>query len=689
MLQNRHIQLKAFITNQILVKALLFVGATAIISLFLPSATHKQLVYNEGDMWNYKTLVAPFDIAIEPDSDLIEAKKDSINKSFKAVYYIDSIGTQERMRKVKAKLAHLPYAESAKAYLAKELDYVFAKGILDDNTYTQVHNGSLSSLNIRNRGNSDSSMNPVEMFSTRTAYIYLDQQDNIPSRLIAELRLDTLLSPNIINDVETNSKLLNSLYRRCLPVNEIVSKGVVIVSSGDIVNSHTYRVLCAYEKLRQQQLQGEEYQMLCSLIGKIVIIIIMLSSVYVFLYHFRGDIFKDLRKVTFLISVITLFSCLAFRIIGQVEDGMYAVPFVMVPILIAVFFDSRTALYVHIHIILMCTMCTSQPNSFVFYQLVAGITAIVSLQEMTKRSQLLECAVLVFVAYCISYVTYRAVAYGNIDTVELGDYMALFGVNSVVLLFSYILVYVVERLFGFTSSVTLVELSNFNSPLLVQLGNKCPGTFQHSIQVSTLASDAAEKIRAKSLLVRVGALYHDIGKTLHPEFFTENQHKVEGFVSPYEGLTPQQSAEIIISHVKNGVEIAQREHLPNEIIAFIREHHGKGIAKYFYNTACNEAPNGEEVDPTPFRYPGPNPQSKETALLMMADAVEAASRSLTDYSESSLRALVNRIINAQIEDDFFDQSPLSFRDVIIIKESFVKRLAAFYHSRIAYPEKKK
>jgi hypothetical protein len=282
--------------------------------------------------------------------------------------------------------------------------------------------------------------------------------------------------------------------------------------------------------------------------------------------------------------------------------------------------------------------------------------------------------------YCFTYFVLSLLLDGNLDAFTW-KILAVFGINAVILSFSYILIFVIEKLFGFVSTVTLVELSDINNPLLLRLAEEAPGTFQHSMQVSTLAAEAARAVGANTQLVRTGALYHDIGKMESPIFFTENQHGI----NPHAGLDPETSARKIISHVTTGLNMAAREKLPQSIRDFITEHHGRGITKYFYNTAVNENPD-KEIDKERFRYPGPNPQSKETAILMMADSVEAASRSLKDFSSDSINALVDKIVDGQKKEGLFNESPLSFKDVEVVKNTFKKRLSTIYHSRIVYPE---
>ncbi len=428
----------------------------------------------------------------------------------------------------------------------------------------------------------------------------------------------------------------------------------------------------------QEGVRGHTY----FFIGQAIYILICFLGLYVFLYIFRPEFFKDLRKIGFLVSFITVVTVACIIMSNYFVNGLLLVPFAMVPVIVMIFFDARTAIFSLFVAVMLSALVAVFPLQFIFIQLSAGLTASFAIHQLSQRSQLLRVALLTFVAYVISY---GAIVLSTNGTISLLTWRVVgsFAINSVILSFAYILILVVEKLFGFTSMVTLVELSDINNPLLRRLASEAPGTFQHSIQVSTLASEAARAIGANTQLVRTGALYHDVGKLESPIFFTENQHGV----NPHTGLNPETSARKIISHVTDGLAIARQAKLPQVVRNFISEHHGKGVAKYFYTTAVNEN-NGEPVDKAPFTYPGPNPQSRETAILMMADCVEAASRSLPEYSKATIDSLVDRIIDGIVADGMLKDAPISFRDVQIVKDTFKERLATIYHSRIAYPKAK-
>ena len=363
--------------------------------------------------------------------------------------------------------------------------------------------------------------------------------------------------------------------------------------------------------------------------------------------------------------------------------NVYILPFAMIPIIIGIFLDSRTAFMAHVTIILLCSISLRFPHEFIILQTGAGMVAIYSLRELSQRSQLLRTAAIVFVCYALLYFAFELIHEDDLTKLNTRMYI-YFGINGILLLFAYPLLFILEKTFGFTSNVTLVELSNINNKLLREMSEVAPGTFQHSLQMANLAAEAANRIGANSQLVRTGALYHDIGKMVNPAFFTENQSGV----NPHKSLGYEQSAQVIISHITDGIKLADKHNLPKVITDFIRTHHGKGVAKYFYISYKNDHPN-EEVDIEKFSYPGPNPFTKEQAILMMADAVEAASRSLPEYTEESISTLIDKIIDSQVAEGYFKFCPITFKDIALVKALFKEKLKTVYHTRITYPELKK
>ena len=462
----------------------------------------------------------------------------------------------------------------------------------------------------------------------------------------------------------------------------MVMSGQKVIDRGDIVDEYTYRVLNSFEREMQRR-SATQNELTSTLIGQIIFVTLMVVLFTLYLALFRRDYFNKPRSIAMLYSLITLFPVIVSMMMRHNMLSVYILPFAMAPMFVRVFMDSRTAFVSHVTMILICTTAVRYQYEFIIIQIVAGLIAIYSLRELTRRAQVFKTGILVAMGSALVYLALQMIQ-DNEFTIMDHDMYYHFIVNGVLLLLSYPLMYIIEKTFGFVSSVTLFELSNTNRGVLRHLSEVAPGTFQHSITVGNLAAEIANKIGANALLVRTGALYHDIGKMTDPVFFTENQ----AGVNPHDHMDYRESARIIIGHVTEGVKIAESENLPTIIRDFIVTHHGTGLTKYFYIKYKNEHP-GEDVDPEPFQYPGPNPFTREQAILMIADGVEAASRSLPEYTEESISTLVNRIIDGDVADGYFRECPITFRDIALAKLVLIERLKAIYHTRISYPEARK
>jgi putative nucleotidyltransferase with HDIG domain len=461
-----------------------------------------------------------------------------------------------------------------------------------------------------------------------------------------------------------------------------VLNGQKIIDRGEIVDEHTYNILESLRKEMEKRGDTAQQKRL-TLMGQILFVACLVICFMLYLELFRADYYQSKGSLTLLYVLIVLFPVISSILVTHNLTSIYVVPFAMLPIIVRIFLDSRTAFTTHIIVLLLCSITLRYPHEFILLQVVAGLAAIYSLRELSQRSQLLRTALVVFVSYAVFYFAIELIE--EDDLTKLNTHMYLyFAINGILLLFAYPLLFLLEKAFGFTSDVTLVELSNINTNLLRELSEVAPGTFQHSLQMANLAAAAANKIGAKSQLVRTGALYHDIGKMANPAFFTENQSGV----NPHKSLSYEQSAQIIISHVTDGLKLAEKHNLPKVIKDFISTHHGLGLTKYFYVSSQNEHPD-VKIDPELFRYPGPNPFTKEQAILMMADSVEAASRSLSEYTEESISQLVDKIIDTQVSEGYFKECPITFKDIANVKTLFKEKLKTMYHTRISYPELKK
>lgn len=664
-------------------------ASALIILFFLPHADHQSFSYEQNQPWKYPLLTADFDTPILRDSASQRVMRDSIDKGFipfvKRVRSIENANIERFSQLIDN---HTGTVE--KTILIQLLRDVYNNGVVDNRIYDKLASGSTPELRLVDEAATDSrtisTINASKMLSPVKAFahidsIFLKNSYHDSDKLSPEISkaLNICLSPNIVLDTLTDEKFRSQEYLNVTGAMGVIKKGQRIVDRGEIISPQIFTNLNTYlDMLSTRQSEGKRHTYF--VLGQCLYIIIIFTLLYCFMALYRARFFSNIRQMTFLMCFITIFVVFAILMFEYVANGIFLVPFATVPVIILVFFDSRTAIFALITTVLISALVATYPFSFIFTELCVGLVATFSIRQLSRRSQLLRTAMLSFITYVVTYFTICLVTQGN-----LSDFawriLGIFAINSVILSFAYILILVIEKLFGFTSTVTLVELSDINSPLLRQLAEEAPGTFQHSMQVSTIAAEAARAIHANTTLVRTGALYHDIGKMKSPIFFTENQHGV----NPHNGLNPETSARKIISHISDGVAMASKEKLPSVIKSFITEHHGAGITKYFYNTAVNENPD-IVIDKSKFQYPGPNPQSKETAILMMADAVEAASRSLKEYTPEAIDGLVDKIIDSQIADGLMKEAPISFRDVETVKNTFKKRLSTIYHSRVQYPE---
>ena len=669
-----------FPSKKTIIRSLMFIISVGIILYFLPRKNERQYLYEVNRPWSYSLLTAPFDIPIQLDSIRVQEVKDSINNVFIPVYKRNNDDSKAAIDAYSLALnANQSVSIYEKAKLINALKEIYNNGIVDLNTYNAITSGKLSRMRFID-GNRIINKSTNNLLSARKAYTTIDSllKSESLNTSIAATELSKFLAPNISYDSIESNRLYQDICQKAMAPIGIIQNGERIIDRGEKVTPQLYTILQTYEQMLQER-KANKHQQIYPVLGQLLFVIILLSALFYYLYFMRNELFANTRAMLFIMLMVVGFVVFSVAMKNTFANGLYLVPFTIIAIMMVVFFDSRTALFCLIIETMLCSSIANVAFEFIFVQFIAGVTAIYSLKELTRRSQLIQTAFLVFTAYSLSYIAVEVISSGTISGIDLRIF-GIFAINSVLISFAYILIFVFEKLFGFTSIVTLVELSDINNPLLRELSEECPGTFQHSLSVSNLAYEAAHRIGANAQLVRAGALYHDIGKITNPAFFTENQHGV----NPHDALNPLQSARIVIAHVTDGLKRAEKAKLPSVIKDFISEHHGCGKAKYFYNTYCNQHPD-EEVDTASFIYPGPNPKSKETSILMMADTVEAASRSLPDHTPEAIENLVNRLIDSQIADGLHNDSLLSFKDVREIKESFISRLRTMYHARISYP----
>ena len=501
--------------------------------------------------------------------------------------------------------------------------------------------------------------------------------------ILRKCNLNDYITPNLAYDRERSEASLNELHNSIPLASGVVQMGQKIIDRGEIVDKKTYNILQSYQREKERREANQQGVLSLTIFGQIVYVFIMVASLTIYLTLFRKDYFERMRSTIMLFVLIVLFVVITSMMVSHSVLHVFLLPYAMVPIFIRVFMDSRTAFMAHTIMILICAIILQHPLEFIAVQLVGGMAAIYSLRELSSRSQLFWSAVIITAVCALTDLSLEWMQASDITKISFSKTNYII-INGMMLFCSYPLLYLIEKTFGYTSNITLIELSDMSKTLLRKMSEVAPGTFQHSIQVGNLAAEIANKIGAKSQLVRTGALYHDIGKIINPIYFTENQSGV----NPHEKMGSIDSAQMIISHVTEGIKLAEKYNLPNVIKDFISTHHGQGKTKYFYVQYKNAHPK-DDIDELLFTYPGPNPFTKEQAILMMADTVEAASRSLPDYTEKSIRELVNKLIDAQVAEGYFRECPITFRDIAYAKTVLIEKLKTIYHTRLSYPELKK
>lgn len=658
----------------------------ASISLTMPKDVETfNFDYAEGQPWRYDQLIAKYEFPILKSEEQIKREKDSVTIDF-APYFnaVGSVATQQ-LNNFKADMAKGEFEGVPHSYVdhaLRLLGEVYEAGIVDNSGFKLI--SAKDSANIRVvEGKQATTRSASNVYSTRTAYQHVvdANPETYQHEVMARLHLNNYLEPNLLYDSVRSESARDMMLSNVAIITGTVQAGERIIDRGELITKQKYNIL---ESMRKAEEKIEQQKDKTKLVpfgqGGLVCIFFVLLLVY--LHLFRIDLFENRNVIFLLFFVITFFCVMSNMFLALKFFSVYMIPFAMAPIFVRVFMDTRTAFMAHAVMVMTASLALRTNYQFVVIEMVSGLVAIYSLRDLTERAQLFKTALYVTassmaLAFCLELA--QGIEPTSIDT-QLYSYLAM---NGVMLLFAYPLLYLVERLFGFTSSVTLIELSNINNPILRRMSKEAQGTFVHSMQVGNLAAEVAHEIGAKVQLVRTGALYHDIGKMLNPAFFTENQSSV----NPHDALTEERSAEIIISHVSEGLKLADKNYLPKVIRDFILTHHGTSMVRYFYIQSVNK--HGEEqVDKSVFTYPGKNPFTREQAIVMMADSVEAASRSLKEYTEESIASLVNKIIDTQVAEGYFRECPLTFRDISDAKRVFIDSLKTIYHTRIAYPDRK-
>ena len=671
--------------RDILLRSAIVVATVAVIVWLMPRDGRNYFYAEQGKPWKYADFTAPFDFPIYKSEETIKKEKDSLMKEYEPYYTFNKDVEGNMVRKFVSDFSDgLPgLTDDYISIIANRLHRIYQMGVVNSDDYSKIASDTTRTIRLVS-GKNATSVPMAAFLSTKKAYeqLFLDPILQQHRSQLQKCNLNNYITANITYDKQRSDESLQDMLSSIPLAIGVAQKGQKIIDRGEIVSENTFRAIESFKKENERRNSNTTQQHL-TLLGEALYVLVMIAFFTFYLSLFRKDYFYKARNVAMLYSLIVVFTLLTGLMVRNTIAHVYILPYAMVPIFTRVFMDSRTAIVTHLTMILVCAVMLQHPLEFIVVEMVAGMAAVYSLRELQYRSQLFKTAIVVtLVAMTINF-AFDLIRMSEFSEFDMSYYNYLI-INGLLLLFAYPLLYPMEKTFGFISDITLIELSNTNNPLLRRMSEVAPGTFQHSIQVSNLASEIAIKIGAKAQLVRTGALYHDIGKMLNPIYFTENQSGL----NPHEDLSYIESAQVIISHVTEGLKLAERNNLPSIIKDFISTHHGQGKAKYFYVKYKNEHPD-ENIDQLLFTYPGPNPFTREQAILMMADAVEAASRSLPDYTEKTIKDLVNRLIDGMVADGYFRECPITFRDITYAKTVVSDKLKTIYHARVSYPTEKK
>ena len=670
--------------RNLVMRAVLIIASVGVIVWAMPHDNRSYYHIEKGKPWKYADFTAPFDFPVYKSDEVIKSEKDSLMKGYEP-YYQYHEGKETEM----VKRFQKDYAEGIPGLgpeyiniISNRLHSLYQQGIMSPAEYSELRADTARMIRVVN-GKQANSVSVMEIYSSKTAYeqLFHDEALALQRPILQKCNLNDYISPNLVYDKERSETSVNDLMSSIALASGVVQKGQKIVGRGEIVTDRIYRTMDSFIK-ENERLHQDDTQNQFALLGQILFVSIIIFCFTLYLSLYRRDYLVKSRKIMMAYALITIFSILTALFMRNTFIHVYILPYAMVPIFIRVFMDSRTAFMALITMVLICAVMLVHSFEFVVVETIGGFVAISSLRELSQRSQLFKTAFFITLAMMAVNLAFDWMRTDSLSKIDYSTYNYLI-VNGIGLLFAYPLLYLIEKAFGFTSDITLIELSNTNNQLLRQMSEIAPGTFNHSIQVANLAGEIANKIGAEAQLVRTGALYHDIGKLANPIYFTENQSGI----NPHEMLTEIESAQMIISHVTEGQKMADKYDLPKEIRDFISTHHGQGKAKFFYIKYHNEHPD-KPVDDLLFTYPGPNPFTREQAILMMADTVEAASRSLQEYTEQNIRDLVNRLIDTQVSEGYFKECPITFRDIQYAKTVLIEKLKTIYHTRISYPSEK-
>jgi len=671
-------------------KVLLFLLVLIILVNIFPRQGKLKSEYQKGKPWQHDELIAPFDFAVKKsDAELQRERHDILNNSFLYFWYDQEVAKSQREKflsrfdaewEKKNGIDSKELTEKWRLAGLQIIDTLFARGIIEMTDEIEKKDNTFKIALLQ--GNVASILPLSHFFTVRSANDFITRQlgnSPMPNHGLMLQLLQECIAHNVFFNEALSDEQREQALRNVSITRGMVQKGEKIISNGELVTEDKYKVLESYRNEYEARMgKTSDYRM--SMAGKVILISAALLVFALFMITFRRDIFVRNRNIVLLLSLITIMVSVTTFIVNRDVTWLNAVPLCLVPIIVRTFYDTRLALFVHIITIIILGFIVPNSFEFLYMQLIAGIITIISVTNLTRRSQFFLTTFWIFITYSIIYLGMTLLQDASLTGIYRFNFV-LFGISALLTLFSYPLIFIFERVFGMVTDVSLIELSDTHSRLLRDLSLKAPGTFQHSLLVSNIAEDAARAVGANSLLTRTGALYHDIGKMDMPLYFIENQ---SGNLNPHDELSSEESARTIISHVIRGIEKARQYKLPEIVIDFIRTHHGTRFTQYFYNVYKSSSPLNP-VDESFFRYPGPVPFSKETSILMMADSVEAASRSLKSPDEQKINGMVDGIIDSQLQSGQFVNSELTLKDIMIIKKILKKKLLSIYHVRVEYP----
>lgn len=672
--------------KEIFFRALVILASILILASVMPKNTVSELTYKKGEPWDDSPLIAMDSFPVFKPEEVLKRERDSLHRFYEPYFQKnpevkDSMLVALKRDFDKQPKGTLPYY--CLTHWQKKLSEVYQRGIMSNEDYDRLQQEQTAIICLY--WQNEASAKPFkQVFTEKSAYEYMtNEEDSVRFKpaLHQNFNLGQYIQHNLTYDESKSMQQRQEVDNTLVPYMGQVQVGQKIVDRGQIVDEYTYCVLKSFERYQKER-EKSATELIALATGQLCYAMLMVLMLYGYFQQFRSDYLDSPRTVALVMTLYMVFPIITYGMMKHSLMSVYLVPYCILPIFIRIFMDSRTAFITHIIMLLTCAVALKHPFEFMVTESLSGLVAIYSLRQLNQRSDLLMAAIAVTAVSLGAYLCLD-IMNGNLESTDGLDkwtyiYLTIAGILSMI---SYLLLIPVERIFGFTSNVTLVELSNINNTVLRRLSEEAPGTFQHSMQVANLAAEVANNLMAKSQLVRTGALYHDIGKLENPVFFTENQSGT----NPHNNLSLIQSAQIIIRHVNDGMRLADKYKLPQAIKDFIVTHHGTSMAKYFYISYKNKYPD-REPDPGLFTYPGPNPETLEQAILMMADAVEAASRSLPEYTEESVSSLVEKIIDGQVNEGFFKMCPITFREIEIAKDVFKSKLKTIYHTRVQYPD---